>query len=47
MAKLVGSFLQISFGKCAQSIATKKGNESEEETGCNIFTNTFKTFIYF
>jgi hypothetical protein len=47
MAKIMGSFSQISLGKCAQSIATKKGSGDEEETGLNIFTNNFKTFISF
>jgi hypothetical protein len=35
MAKIMGSFLQISDGKCTQSLATKKGSEGEEETGWN------------
>jgi hypothetical protein len=46
MAKLMGSFLQIFLSRCAQSIAKKKGSEDNEETGWNIFTNIFQTFLF-
>jgi hypothetical protein len=47
MAKLMGSFLQISLGKCAQNKAMEKGREGDDETEWNMFTNVLKTFIYF